>query len=143
MALATGNIISPILGGALKEAGDEKYPEVYENQAYVDIISTPNQPEKIGSGFSYAADVMSFICLTVAIFYICLGWLFRPKSDFDKMKSNDPEFAQENAEHDYEHIVFGDEAEAQGQKSIVKNLFTQARGNDYRSRTGSFNIESM
>ena len=89
MCLGMGSICGPLLGGALASAGDDKYPGVIENQAYDKDDPENLQPEKVGGGFAYAADVMSMVCLIVCLFYTIFGWLCRPKSNFEKMLENE------------------------------------------------------
>jgi hypothetical protein len=48
---------------------------------------------------------MSMITLTVLLIYGSLGWIFRPKSDFEKMKE------AEKQGHTYEEIMFPDSEE--------------------------------
>lgn len=75
----------------------------YQNQAYE--VKDVNSAFCIGKGFEYAADVMSMITLTVLLIYGCLGWLFRPKSNFEKMKESGK---VSQKEHEYDEIAFPD-----------------------------------
>lgn len=126
MSLAVGNIISPILGGALAAAGDSHSFHGNECETMLQLENQANngcycpfpnaaydgEDQKnpcIGNGFAYAADVMSMITLAVLLIYGCLGWLFRPKSDFEKMQAGEKEG------HTYEDIMFPD-SEQQEQK---------------------------
>lgn len=78
---------------------------------------------------------MSMITLCVLLIYGSLGWIFRPKSNFEKMN----EGTGKAAGHDFEDIVFDDEHEEQ---KLFKGKIAYAKKND-GSRTGSFNIESI
>jgi hypothetical protein len=70
---------------------------------------------------------MSLICLTVFIAFSLIGWIFRPKSDFEK--------AFGDKKRDFEEIVFEDEA-GHHEKLNFKNERKLTK-----HRTGSFNIE--
>lgn len=95
MSLAIGNIIAPVLGGALSAAGDANFDKyetkddptsacVFPNIAPIDE-GEEQIPRCLGNGFAYSADVMSMITLCVLLIYGSLGWIFRPKSNFEKM----------------------------------------------------------
>jgi MFS family permease len=86
MGLGAGAVIGPLLGGLLVSVGDKKYPDYIKNQAYDPSNLDSTEPEYIGNGFQWAANVMSMITLTVVVIYGLVGWIFRPKSDFEKMK---------------------------------------------------------
>ena len=83
LSLAIAQMIAQLLGGALKDIGDSKYPDKYLNQAYDE---NDEEPLMIGGGFAYAADVMTFVCLIAILIYGSIGWLFAPKTEFEKMK---------------------------------------------------------
>jgi len=147
MSLAIGNIIAPVLGGALSAAGDanfDKYTESTKDDLIPECVF-PNIapiedgeeqiPRCLGNGFAYSADVMSMITLCVLLIYGSLGWIFRPKSNFEKMN----EGLGKAAGHDFEDIVFDEEHEEQ---KLFKGKIAYAKKND-GSRTGSFNIESI
>lgn len=132
MSLAVGNIISPILGGALVEAGDKKDPEYKLNQAFgeVNADGSINDEIWVGGGFPFAANVMAMVTLAVLVLYGTIGWFFRPKSNFEKMQSGEEG-------HTFDEIVFGQDHEP-------KKLFGQGRflmpPKGDKGRTGSFNI---
>jgi hypothetical protein len=82
IGLGAGAIIGPLLGGVLTNIGDKNQPNCIPNLAYDPTDLNSTEPELIGNGFAFAADVMSMVTLSVTIGYGLIGWIFRPKSNF-------------------------------------------------------------